>query len=168
MSQVSQPIKIKKEFKLQARRFHIVANEKVLPKLETVLQYIMSRQYVYILCRKGINKRGKEHAHIYVAFERPVRLSTRNTHGCYLAKCRGDSKQNVTYINDHHPEWILAWKQIGYESLQGTRNVDRVTFSSRLKRNLNSGDRIVFALNSFGALQDLALLGMCQFWTCAN
>lgn len=104
MSQVSQP---KKEFKLQARRFHIVANEKVLPELQTVLQYIMSRQYIYILCRKGLNKKGKEHAHIYVAFERPVRLSTRNTHGCYLAKCRGDSKQNVTYINDHHPELII-------------------------------------------------------------
>ena len=99
---------IKKEFKLQARRFHIVANELVLPKLETVLQYIMSRQYVYILCRIGVNKKGKRHAHIYVAFERPVRLSTRNTHGCYLAKCRGDSKQNVTYINDHHPELVVA------------------------------------------------------------
>lgn len=68
----------------------------------------------------------------------------------------------------NHPEWILAWRQIGYEALEGTKNVDRVTFSSRLKRNLNSGDRIVFALNAFGSLQQLSLLGMCQFWTCAN
>lgn len=68
----------------------------------------------------------------------------------------------------NHPEWILSWRQIGYEAVQGTKNVDRVSFSSRLKRNLNSGDRIVFALTSNGAIQDLALLGMCQFWTCAN
>lgn len=68
----------------------------------------------------------------------------------------------------NHPEWILAWRQIGYEAVQGTKSVDRVTFSSRLKRNLNSGDRIVFAVDSDGSIHDLALKGKCQFWTCAN
>lgn len=68
----------------------------------------------------------------------------------------------------NHPEWILAWRQIGYDAVQGTKSVDRVTFSSRLKRNLNSGDRIVFAVDSNGSIHDLALRGLCQFWTCAN
>lgn len=92
-----------KDFTLQARRFHLVANEKVLPELNKVLNYLTNRCYLYILCRKGFNKRNAPHAHIYVAFQRAVRLSTKNTCGCHIAKCRGTSKQNVAYIKDHHP-----------------------------------------------------------------
>lgn len=92
-----------KVFAIQARRFHMVANEKVLPRLNEVLHYLTLKPYVYILCRKGYNKRNCEHAHIYVAFARPVKLTSKNTLGCHIAKCRGTSIQNVNYIKDHHP-----------------------------------------------------------------
>lgn len=92
-----------KEFKQQARRFHLVANEKVLPELNKVLNFLTNKPYVYILCRKGLNKRKAEHAHIYICFDRPVRLSSKNTYGCHIAKCRGTSEDNVRYIKSHHP-----------------------------------------------------------------
>ena len=50
------------------------------------------------------------------------------------------SAQNL--INAH-PEWILSWKFVAANRLSGTSdNVDAFSFSSRLKRNLNSGDTI--------------------------
>lgn len=75
----------------------------------------------------------------------------------------------LTGMINAHPEWIMAWRQVGYDAIaENATSADRVTFSSRLKRNLNSGDRVVFALVSAGAVSGLALSGMCQFWTCAN
>lgn len=104
---MSQVIKIEKIFKTQqARRFHIVANEKSLEHIGEILGYLKSKPIKYLLCRKGLNKKGKEHAHIYVFFTKPVRLSSKSTFGCHLAKARGDSKQNYTYICDHHPELL--------------------------------------------------------------
>lgn len=100
MSQSQETVKV---FQCQARRFHIVANEKVLPYLNNVLNFLTTKPYVYILCRKGYNKRNCEHAHIYVAFKRAVRLSSKNTLGCHIAKCRGTTEQNIEYIKGHHP-----------------------------------------------------------------
>ena len=49
--------------------------------------------------------------------------------------------QGYTAINDvlieKHPEWVLGWTQ--FSPVNGTT----VTFSSKLKRNLNSGDEII-------------------------
>lgn len=104
---MSQVIKISKIFQTkQARRFHIVANEKSLEHIGEILGYLKSKPIKYLLCRKGLNKKGKEHAHIYVFFTKPVRLSSKSTFGCHLAKARGDSKQNYTYICDHHPDLL--------------------------------------------------------------
>lgn len=78
-----------------------------------------------------------------------------------------------------HPEWIMAWKQIDFTSANGqaTNNSATANFSSRLKRNLNSGDRIVFGTaypaaevkpssDSLGNLFTYTVA--CQYWTCAN
>ena len=97
----------KYEFKIQARRFHIVLNKKSLEHLDDALKYIKNDKVVYILCRKGLNKRKEEHAHIYVCYSAPRRLTNKSTFGAHIAKCRGTSEQNVAYINDHHPELVL-------------------------------------------------------------
>lgn len=97
----------KYEFKIQARRFHIVLNKKSLEHLDECLKYIKNDKVVYILCRKGLNKRKEEHAHIYVCYSAPRRLTNKSTFGAHIAKCRGTSEQNVAYINDHHPELVL-------------------------------------------------------------
>ena len=49
-----------------------------------------------------------------------------------------------TVIGDH-PEWIMGWKVIDLNVGGTTSNGNSFTFSSRLKRNLSSGDRIVLA-----------------------
>ena len=45
-----------------------------------------------------------------------------------------------------HPEWVMAWKFISSDYLStsgGTSNSNTFSFSSRMKRNLNSGDSIL-------------------------
>lgn len=72
-----------------------------------------------------------------------------------------------------HPEWILCWKYASYDYINGTGNIDSVKMSSRLKRNLNSGDTIMFfglaiAGSSTATFNVYGAKGMVQFWTCAN
>lgn len=76
-------------------------------------------------------------------------------------------------IVDKHPEWILAWKQLGSEISQANiQNYERVSFSSRLKRNLNSGDTIalivLFSDKKATVPYAIRFSATTQFWTCAN
>lgn len=73
-----------------------------------------------------------------------------------------------------HPEWVLAWRYSSNDFINtsGPGNVDSVKVSSRLKRNLNSGDSIYFfgiattsGANTFNSAD---CRGVCQYWTCAN
>lgn len=70
-----------------------------------------------------------------------------------------------------HPEWIIAWKFISsnVSTANTPTNSDSFTFSSRLKRNLNSGDSIyLLCLAQSQAMQNAVFAGMAQYWTCAN
>lgn len=82
-----------------------------------------------------------------------------------------------------HPEWIMAWSPVDINmdeaSTAGkTQNVNKFSFSSRLKRNLNSGDSIVcllvlnFATPADSGNHTVALnispAILCQYWTCSN
>lgn len=40
-----------------------------------------------------------------------------------------------------HPEWVFAWTRLDYNT---TSQSNEIRLSSRLKRNLNSGDQVVF------------------------
>lgn len=69
-----------------------------------------------------------------------------------------------------HPEWILAWKQLDCSgsATPGTVYGNSFSMSSRLKRNLNSGDRVCI-----GSVSDIGTVTpdikySCQFWTSAN
>lgn len=81
----------------------------------------------------------------------------------------------VNFIRQH-PEWILAWKQLDFSSSSGTATTDTVStsFSSRLKRNLNSGDKIIYcvAYQTDGlwpsTSNTFTYQVACQYWTCAN
>lgn len=83
------------------------------------------------------------------------------------------------FLINNHPEWIMAWKQIDFTSATGAATSNSVTanFSSRLKRNLNSGDKIIFGTaypaaevkpeaDNTGNLFTYTVA--CQYWTCAN
>lgn len=109
-------------FKKQARSFHLVFNASVLTKIEEFRKIIEMKPLRYSLCRRGLNKRGEEHAHVYVCFTRPVQLSSKNCFGAHIAKCRGSPKQNVDYICSHHPDliWEIGSMPKGKENINDT------------------------------------------------
>lgn len=62
-----------------------------------------------------------------------------------------------------HPEWVMAWRTI---DLQTTNTVQ---VSSRLARNLNSGDQVIFFFHRSIAASDITTLTyQVMFFTCAN
>ncbi len=71
-----------------------------------------------------------------------------------------------------HPEWIMGWTVIDasiINSAQGsTTSGNRFSITTRLKRNLNSGDSIVAILQSRDSAATAQAAFTCQFWTCAN
>lgn len=88
----------------------------------------------------------------------------------------GQNYDRLSDLVDKHPEWILAWKQFGTDIISTSANLERVSFSSRLKRNLNSGDKIAAVIlanvdtNQItgSPINRVLVNGTCQFWTCAN
>lgn len=70
-----------------------------------------------------------------------------------------------------HPEWIMATKTMGANSrVDSVFPVDTLNLSTRLKRNLNSGDRIYlyFNFNTSAIISSVSITGTCRYWTCAN
>lgn len=79
---------------------------------------------------------------------------------------------SATALVNNHPEWIMAWRYLESSIVVGTQVVDtnRFSVSSRLKRNLNSGDSIfaILVVSNLPPGHQCGVQGMCQFWTCAN
>lgn len=67
-----------------------------------------------------------------------------------------------------HPEWIMAWKMIDVQVGSGVVPASSFSVSSRLKRNLNSGDRICIGYMHSDPLQTVRINFAAQYWTCAN
>ena len=71
-----------------------------------------------------------------------------------------------------HPEWIMAWtaieSPIALNASNNTVGGNKFSVTSRLKRNLNSGDRVVAILQSRDASVTAQAVFTCQYWTCAN
>lgn len=79
-----------------------------------------------------------------------------------------------------HPEWIMAYKFFGSPDPElgsitepqvvSPQRVQRIT--SRLSRNLNTGDRIVFLAEATNVNENNAygvqFQGLCRWWTKAN
>ena len=56
----------------------------------------------------------------------------------------GLSLTSLDLIVERHPEWIMGWKVIDATAgSSALANSTTFSFSTRLKRNLNSGDRVV-------------------------
>ena len=68
-----------------------------------------------------------------------------------------------------HPEWIIGWKTIDVGVVRSTSETAvaaaTFSFSSRLKRNLNSGDRIVAILQSGDSRLSANCVFTAQYWT---
>lgn len=87
----------------------------------------------------------------------------------YLPEVVVASANPITAINDH-PEWIMAWKVVDLNVGGTSSNGNAFTFSSRLKRNLNSGDSIalVAVMRDATAQCTMRVNYTAQYWTCAN
>lgn len=71
----------------------------------------------------------------------------------------------------NHPEWIMGWTAIDSGiifSASAENSGNKFSITTRLKRNLNSGDRIVALLQSRDASATAQAAYTCQYWTCAN
>lgn len=84
----------------------------------------------------------------------------------------GIQDSEVYNLPTQHPEYIMATKVAGGSFQSGTvLSLDTVNMSTRLKRNLNSGDKIVMYME-FAVGTDLpstvGLTGNVRYWCCSN
>lgn len=84
----------------------------------------------------------------------------------------GWANADIANIPAQHPEWILCWCVVDTTISNANTAADGNKFSmtSRLKRNLNSGDKIVIQYQEigFGSNVTAHVYYTTQFWTCAN
>lgn len=94
----------------------------------------------------------------------------------YLPEGVSVSGTTAATVVSQHPEWIMAWKQldlgVAVPNTSGYLAGGSFSVSSRLKRNLNSGDKVCIACltDITGTGGTIAVKVNCtsQFWTCAN
>ena len=85
------------------------------------------------------------------------------------------SYSSAKALVEKHPEWVMGWKyaSLDYAAPNVQSGTETMNFSTRLKRNLNSGDSVslvLLATTSTGGVNITAFQygGMAQYWTCAN
>lgn len=81
-----------------ARRFQLTLNE--VEKYPILLEYLTNLATLkYLLsCEEEAPTTGHKHIHIFIAFEKPIRLSIKKCCGAHIEKCLGSVKQNIDYI----------------------------------------------------------------------
>ncbi|BFU21765.1 hypothetical protein CL6EHI_145460 [Entamoeba histolytica] len=86
---------------MHARRFQLTLNQP--QHYAAVKDALTTKPYFKYLisCREVAPTTGHEHVHIFVCFEKDVRLSVELMHGAHIEKCRGSNKQNIDYIKKH-------------------------------------------------------------------
>lgn len=71
-----------------------------------------------------------------------------------------------------HPEWVIGWKNIDVVGVKPNTEsgvaAAAFSFSSRLKRNLNSGDRICAIIQTNDSQVSATSVFTAQYWTCSN
>lgn len=84
------------------------------------------------------------------------------------------SSSNYGDLITKHPEWIMATKIMGGNFIATGATgfgVETLNMSTRLKRNLNSGDSVVLYIRlnfDTEAITNATITGNCRYWTCAN
>lgn len=95
----------------------------------------------------------------------------------YLPESTVGPNADYDKLISSHPEWVLGWKYVdtsyvGNPGTSAVNNSSGFTFSSRLKRNLNSGDSIglVALVHNAGSSpgMNLRINYGAQWWTCSN
>lgn len=77
----------------------------------------------------------------------------------------------IKNIPTQHPEYIMATKVSGSSFQTGSSfALDTVNVSTRLKRNLNSGDRVVMFIDFASTMYptSVTISGNVRYWACSN
>lgn len=85
----------------------------------------------------------------------------------YLPESWGTTETDLNSAVSSHPEWVMGWTTLNISSAAGN-DVNAFSITSRLKRNLNSGDRIVLFVQPVGGNKSFTLAFTAQFFTRAN
>lgn len=163
----------------QARRFQLTLNK--VEHYDEVKDYITSRKpFKYLLsCKEEAptpvivkcgNFKVQGDVMVQTASSTPSRPVPLVFYILFVPEGVGISDSLVTT----HPEWIMGWTVIDATIIVGggsgttSTGSNRFSISTRLKRNLNSGDSVVAILQSRDTSATAQCAFTCQFWTCAN
>lgn len=83
---------------------------------------------------------------------------------------QGWADVDIETIPQKHPEWIMGWTVVDMPiSSPGKTAGNKFSITSRLKRNLNSGDKVVIYMSAVVTGGSTAtIVGNAQFFTCSN
>ena len=92
-------------YEAKGRQFHIVINPKIVPKLEKIIDYLISHEsFRYILVGQHKLEKDKHgdikepHYHIYVQYNTPTKLSAKRCYNCHIKTAWASAKANINYI----------------------------------------------------------------------
>lgn len=87
----------------------------------------------------------------------------------YLPEGLNLEATTASTVAAQHPEWIMAWKMVDLGLGTSSDSASSAfSVSSRLKRNLNSGDKICIGYRFEGSTAGPIVRYTAQYWTCAN
>ena len=88
----------------------------------------------------------------------------------FILYCPEGVNTNLDQVITQHPEWVMAWTTLDLPitNAVAVASGSRFTLSSRLKRNLNSGDRIRIVIRGGGENNIIVCHFTAQYFTCAN
>lgn len=113
-----------------SKAFQLTLNE--VEKFNGVKVYLMSlKAFRYgIACKEIAPTTKHEHIHIYVQYNRSVRLCLKELNGAHLEKCRGTPQQNVAYIKK---DGDIIW-ETGEFKKKGAKSIEEVKLMSKDER----------------------------------
>lgn len=114
-------------------------------------------------------------ANIKVSVDLNITTTTVGTYPavlCYILFVpEGFATADLATMIGQHPEYIMACKTVGSPTPTSTSfDMQTINMSTRLKRNLNSGDSIqlFFGFSNPAVISKVYATGMCRYWICYN
>ena len=122
--------KNRKNLTKSSSAFQLTINQ--IEIFDDIRAYLLSiKQFKYgIACKEIAPSTGHKHIHIYVQFNRSVRLSLEKLKGAHIEKCFGSPQQNVAYIKK---DGDIIWEN-GEMKQKGGKTIAQVKQMSKEER----------------------------------
>ena len=103
---------------MKGNNFLITVNEKSLPYIENIINYLENlKSFQYLICCEHIGQENK-HYHIYIQYNQCKKLTFKKLFGSHVDKCFGSAQQNIAYVkaeDDKHKKLNIT-SQLIYEN----------------------------------------------------